>query len=52
MNKLMLVNTYLVPKHETKWTYLVGTRGMVMWCSLLVSCLYLIRLTGSDLSWS
>lgn len=44
-----LVSTYLVPKHETKWTYLVGTRGTVMWHGLLVSCLYIIRLIGADL---
>lgn len=52
VDKLMLFNTYLVPKHETKWTHLAGTWGVVTWRSLLVSCLFLIRLTRADLSWS
>lgn len=40
VDKPMLLNTYVVPKHETKWTCLVGMWSVVTWRSLLVSCLF------------
>lgn len=40
---VVLFNTYLVPKHETKWTYLVGTWAVLTWRTLLISRLFPVR---------